>query len=447
MIENLIDSFLLIDQIKKRKRLTYENGEVVWLNKNKHDNYYTLKDSSLRQRNNDEDIVLTNRKEQILIPYLMGSSNHTNISENFTRENSYKVDTFQSKSFSQNKLSYFRLLIPIKKRLDFFTTIQYDTINSISFIISGKEFHFYQESHNNQKYLIIDSANKLKHDKFSDNCFAILLSYAFITGDFFQGEKYYFAYDNNQMKMPVDYLFDSFRESLFSVLRPICTNPHAYRIENIEMSELEKVSKEQFASICEKCLVDVDFRILLLQIIEASQATLLTSAFMLAVCLEELVEIFLSDNEKRKTLDEKEKIIFCDAIEKLKKIQCNSEKEKVFLNSILTKVHDLGKNESNMKKIYNLYKNIDLTAREKEALKNRNKLLHGTLPEIKGVKLDSEKLIDKAYWYLQLRLYTLVTLAVLKNVGFTNKILNHYSLNEKAIGFFQLSESNYRNMD
>jgi hypothetical protein len=446
MTDKLTDTFLLIDQIKKSKRFTYENSEVCSLRKSKEDNYFILKDSSIKQRNNDENIILKNRNVQISIPYFLDYSNHTIVSESVTRKNSYKVDSFKSVEFDEKKEAFFRLLIPIKRSLDFFTTIEYDTVSHSSFIIFEKHFDFYEVSDNNKKYLVLESKDKFDFEKFAETSFSILLSYAFLTGDFFQGEQYYFCYDNQQMKTPVCYSFNAFRESISSILRPICTNPHAYDVKNVNMSEFEKVSKRQFASLCEKSVKSTEFRMLLLQIIEASKATLLTSTFMLAVCLEELVEIFLLEQDKQKTLDIQEQMVYADVIEYLEQIECKTEKGTIFLNTILSQVHNLGKNASNMQKIYSLFKDTKLTSREKEALKNRNKLLHGTLPVIKGVKLDSINKIDKAYWYLQLRLYTLVTLAVLNNVGFSNKVLNHYSFYEKAIGFFELNELKYRNV-
>ena len=425
MIENLTETFLLIDQIKERKKVTYENGEVAWLSKNKERNSYILKDSSLNVRSKDENIILKNRSTKITIPYFLNYTNHTNTAESNTRENTYIVDSFKSTDLDEKKATYYRLLIPIKKKLDFFTTLQYDTISHTSFDIFKRKFEFYEVSNKNIKYLVIESQNKFEFDDFSETCFSILLSYAFLTGDFFQGEKYYFSYENNEMKTPSSYSFNVFRESISSVLRPICTNPHAYGVKNIEMKELEKVSKQQFSLLCEKSIENTDFRILLLQIIEASKATLLTSTFMLAVCLEELVEMFLLEHEKRKKLDNEERKIYLDIISFLKQVECKSEKDKSLLNTITSQVHNIGKNASNMQKIFRLFKDCDLTKREKEALKSRNKLLHGELPEIKGVKLTSENSIEKAYWYLQLRLYTLVTMAILKNIGFENKIINH----------------------
>ncbi len=446
MSHDLTNTFRKLDQIRRKKRLTYNNGEVAWLMKDKEGGSFTLKDGSFKIRHDEIDIILKNRSAEIKIPYLLSYSVQTTIKDSVIRENTYKVSSFKSTDFNEEQKAFYRLLVPVKKRLDFFNTLQYDTISRTSFDVFKRKFDFYEITDNKLKYLVIESRNEREFARFSDECFSVLLCYAFLTGDFFQGENYYFSYDDAEMKTPNSYSFNAFRGSVFSILRPICINPHAYDIEGVEMEELEPVSKKQFSVLVEKSISNVDFRMLLLQVIEASNATLVTSTFMLAVCLEEMVELFLQEDEKHKRLGDEEQRIYTDLISYLGQINYQSEEAKSLLSAFKSQIHNIGKNASNMQKIYSLFKGFNLTRREKEALKNRNKLLHGTLPEIKGVSMDSENNVDKAYWYLQQRLYTLVSMVILKNIGFKNKILNHYSLNERAIGFFELEESSYRDL-
>jgi hypothetical protein len=444
MDDKLINSFSLIEYIEKNKQYTYVNGEIAKLSKS--DKTFILNDESIVHRCDDNDIILSSTTETIIIPYFLSHSSSMNVSENISQKNSYDVCEFHSNNFDSNNHLYFRLFIPIEKRLDFFTTIEYDTTSQTSFELNKFHFKFYQLTYKKELFLVIESNDNLKYEMFSDYCFSILLSYGFISGNFYQGFKYFISYDNSQLINPIGYSFNSFRDSTFSVLKPICTNPHSYSIKNISSSELIKLSKQQFSNLCEKSISNLKFRMLLLQMIEASKATLITSTFMLAVCLEELVEIFLTDKDTSKTLKNEEQKIFENILKSLENIKCSNKIEKEFLGLITSKVHDIAKNSSNIQKIYKLFEGINLNVKEKEVLINRNKLLHGSLPQIKGVKLDTEKKIDKAYWYLQLRLYTLVSSVILKKVGYTNKVLNHYSFYENAIGFFELNELSYRDL-
>jgi hypothetical protein len=441
-------TFQLIDTLKDKIDCLYTNGESCVLTETGES--YELQDDTLYNWSEYENIKLKTERGNIIIPYFLSYRLSRSLSMEWNKfSNSYYVTSFLSENFDKEDLGFYRLIIPINKSLDFYTTIEYDEILNLSFTIENFPFSFLQKEHKGQKFLIIESFHEFIFSEFSEFCFSILISYGFLTGDFFQGKKYFVKYENSDLIKPIAYYFNSFRETIHSTLRPICTNPYAYKSIEENNIDLPKLSKKEFSSLCEKTTRDSKFRTILLQIIEATKVSLLMSSFILAVCLEELTVLFLTNKAKEKKLSEEETNIFNKVISFIEDLgKTEDTKQSGLYNDLKSKLNELATKKSNMQKILSLFYNtgIEISSKEKEALKNRNKLLHGSIPDIKGVKLDTMQKIDTAYWYLQLRLYTLISSLILKKIGYKGKVLNHYCRYEQAIGFFSLGESFYKDL-
>lgn len=461
----LTKSFSLLSKLTKSKwtDTSYLDGEKIEIIKQQKG--YKLSDSNINRKKNFKNTEITTQFGQLEILDIGSCSSYRSFGKDkVVFENTYSINSFKLKNFSQTSNSYFRLVIPINKEPNFFTSIEeslisilyktrkHNTKNSIKIPIGVNNYDLYEFKPNDQTlFLIIDSHQEHSCELFSETCFSILLSFGFITGTFYQGDKFYFEYENSELKSPISFKFDSFRETISSVTHPISSNPYVPAIpeeHRLKLGEIKKITHLNFSKLCELCFKNIDFRIIILQVIESTKASLITSAFMMAVCIEELSSLILKKEDIARTLndDEKRFVNLLNSFFKQKDLINNSNNE--LANQIKCDVSFRAKKNSNKEQLIKVFNKLEipLNKREQEAIENRNKLLHGECPEIKGIKINNQDDIDKAYLYLYPSLYTLVCAAILKYIGYNDKIYNQCKFYEESTGYFITDEKYYKEL-
>ena len=132
-------TFQLIDTLKDKTDCLYTNGESCVLTETGES--YELQDDTFYNRSEYENIKLKTERGNIIIPYFLSYRLSRSLSMEWNKfSNSYYVTSFLSENFDKEDLGFYRLIIPINKSLDFYTTIEYDEILNLSFTIENFPF-------------------------------------------------------------------------------------------------------------------------------------------------------------------------------------------------------------------------------------------------------------------------------------------------------------------
>jgi hypothetical protein len=150
----------------------------------------------------------------ILESVFLGNYNLSTLSGN--------VDRFHSIGFYENAKYYYRLVIPLKKKLDFHyqiektsfkTDLGYFSQSSTTAIIDGESMHAYCiNNEKNQNYFVIESNIKQTIDQFINKANAIKLG--ILSGYYVGNNGYFFAYTNKIMSQPKHFRYIALRDSI-----------------------------------------------------------------------------------------------------------------------------------------------------------------------------------------------------------------------------------------
>lgn len=274
----------------------------------------------------------------------------------------------------------------------------------------------------------------MAYEVFADYSYSLLVSFGYVTGLFPQNEGYFFSYDTIEMNKPKQFLYSEFRDSIYSFYHPIYSNAHGYIRDNKtaekEQKDLRVMTTNEFSLLCQKVHANSEFLAILLLILESSTSSLLVMPSGFSIALEGLTELFVRENEdkiapiKNKTHAEN---LRDELLELL-----NSHIENIGEDA----VHIISKKILNVNQPTNRDKLIKpfellgfiLTEDDKKAINHRNDFLHGkiTLSE------SDDSIGEKKTYHVALRLYTLLSVLILKPIGYDNKIVNYPKIHEIA---------------
>ena len=371
------------------------------------------------------------------------------------------INEFCSENFNSTKNLFQRLIIPTKKKIDFIFNLEslpyvtvYKNIKShlgfarIRLKIDNKTtidvFHIHIKE-NGEYYLFIDSLNKCSAEIFEQYCFSILITLGFLSGQFIQDEGYFFSSHTKKYESIIQLKYSTFRNSIYSSYQPVYTNSYGFIEDKIHAKRLYEtinpISLSTFEKLTDLIYGNIQFRSVLLLIIESMNSSLMVMSTGLSVALEGLTSQICEENEK--TLAP----IKSKAIAKKVRSELNSTilPYKGYKDSngnividddgfeILTKkINDINQltNAAKLTKPFSVL-GLNISDYDKKIISHRNDFLHGRL----NLTVDSKTHpdydnIDKKVFHISLKLYTLNCMLILKNVGHIGKILNYPKIHD-----------------
>jgi len=264
-----------------------------------------------------------------------------------------------------------------------------------------------------------------------------------------QDEGYFFAYDSSDLKIPNHTHYSELRNSITSPYTPIYSNAYGYLHDKVPHKTADQIyrslrvlSLDEFSRLCQWAHRSIEFSSILLLIIEACSSSLLVMPTGLSVALEGLTNLISKDNEEALApIGDKQKVRKVRA-ELAVIISANAEGiSDDGLKILKSRVENINQltNKAKLTKPFELLK-FRLEDEDKKAIEHRNDFLHGrfTLTPDKDLQETNNQI-----YYVALRLYTLVSVLVLKSIGYDNKIVN-YPMIHNSIFKKKLDEDYFR---
>lgn len=366
------------------------------------------------------------------------------------------INSFGNASAQNFSEMYLRLIIPIGRKLRLNNDYQSrgfiidykQKLGLLILEINQKPFHFFEVKYGEKDYLVIDCIEKYSLAEFQNCCQTILLTYAFISGDYHSDEGYFLGFDDASLEIPKHILFHTFSESHYDLNSAFTTNAYfGLDLENIKRDEKgfidEETRKEQFKdimffpssvfnNICQIAIVNEKiFRSLLLLIFNQA-STLEMKIPIQYVAIEALTgAIIKKGNSELKPIPENN--VANQLIGKLKKDtetflkENNIQIEDNDLIPPLFKRLDSLNAPTNTDKLSKPFAEVGYTIsdEEKKIIKLRDTFLHGSIKSFGTLEDDF-----KGLFYISLKLHFLTCILLLKNAGFEGRIINYPKLYE-----------------
>lgn len=346
-----------------------------------------------------------------------------------------EVGVIKSKEFSEKKKQYQRLIIPVKKKISFFfiiedRTFETPTLHSRGCVRANFENYFIDifpyTDKEKKDFLILDCPVKISHDEFGDAAFACLVTLGYLTGKLTQNEGVYFSYSKKEMIIPTALKFSSFRPSINSMHHPVSSNPYGFKVRGRKGDRLNKkmnpISEIEFSKLCQLVFNKTDLRAALLLLMEVLKESIFTMAAGMAVILETLTNLYAKENPDYFIYVKQPKI--SSAILKELRFVITNHKAEIgdVTEKLIDKVNQINQvsNKIKLSKPFELLGFI-LNEDDKRIIERRNDLLHGRLSL--NYDDDIEK-ADSELYLIATKLYTLVNVLILKQIGFSGYIIN-----------------------
>lgn len=343
--------------------------------------------------------------------------------------------------------AYFKTIIPISRGFNWHSIFDDDIVDLdsgksvrglITVTIDSVSIELYSFKHNNQNYLVLEANTELDLETFDNYCWSMLIAVAFINGQLWQGDQYYFSYQDSDMKEFDAWSYERRRDSITSIYPAITSNPHSWMKGSDDAQQYNDGSLLDMDKICLSKLCqwihDKDMhKSIALLIIESKVASLLLMPAGFAIAIEGLATLFeLKEGEKVKPISNKEK--GKEFVNKLLEVLHDYEGDKHFVDvEILeTNISQNVNRATNRERLLIPFKllDIEISQDDRMALDYRNDLLHGNVI--------LEPIVRKKYEMntteLSMRLMTLANAIVMKNIGYRGRILNHVKLQEQSMG-------------
>lgn len=405
---------------------------------------------------------------------------------NFNYRRLKKVAIFNISSISTVKNSFykkerlFRVILPLSKEVRLF-----GNFTGWSFKIDGKRyletlmklkisnlnFDFYTCKREGQFYFVIDSNQKQDYHNFMRFVNTVLLSYAFLKGEYHGEQAYIFSYSNKKFENPKSLKTVLLGGGMYDGFLIHTTNP--YNIEKFRNQTAFKKNKngdvitsndflkkymvefpaENFSKLCE--LIESKGGILRSVILFVSNhsTTLEMKIPILFVALENITKALagrhvsipkLINSQKIENEIKKEIKVIVKNINKIKRENLplnftDIEKKEYNTNfeRIITKFHNYN-NGTNNKKLIEPFSLLNYKLSEEEEnliLVDRNKFLHGD--DFADVNINHEYEFRELF-HISMKLQKLIAILLLKSSGYNGYILNNAKIYE------YISEKNIR---
>ena len=346
-----------------------------------------------------------------------------------------EIGVIKSKEFSEKRKLYQRLVIPIKEKVSFFSILEgrrfeTSTLHSKECVRSNlKGFHldiFIYQDEMKSTFIFIDSSIKISHIEFSDAAFACLVTLGYLTGSLMQNEGVYFNYQTKEMNIPTAIKFTSFRPSTNSMYHPLSSNPYGFGVRGKIGDKLYKLmkplSEEAFSKLCFKVYTNSDLRAVLLMMMEVFKGSIFTMAVGMAVILETITNLFSIENPDYFVYIKQPKV--SSAILNELRMVITSHKAEIgdIETKLIERINQINQvsNKIKLTKPFEML-GFELNEDDKKVIERRNDLLHGRLSLNYGNDIEKS---DNEIYLIATKLYTLINVLILKQVGFSGYIIN-----------------------
>lgn len=364
------------------------------------------------------------------------------------------VGEINDRGFSEKRKRYQRLIIPISKKLSFFFKIQdriYDTPTHrvrgcIRANFEDKYLDIYSYSGVDKKnYLILECPFKVSHEEFADRAFSCLVSIGYLTGKFIQGEGVYFSYSTISMELPIAVKFSNLRASVDSIHYPITSNPYGFNVKgskgDLLLNKMKEISENEFSTLCLKVYQNIDLRASILLLLDVLKESVFTMATGMAVILESLTNIYNKEKPEY-FIYVKDQKLSKKILNELRQVVRNYQSELgEHTGRFLASIDRLNQipNSAKLSRPFELL-GIRLNKNDMKAISRRNDLLHGRL------SLDTsndEISADRELYFVATKLYTLINVLILKQVGYSGYIIN-WPVYNNQVHKYKLGEAVFR---
>jgi len=362
---------------------------------------------------------------------------------------SSEVDFFSTKGFSTPAKYYYRLIVPLEKKLNFFFQIQrhsffedfgFHRADGTQATIDGDLLDISVFPDNDKKYyLAIDTTIKQPFETFSNKAHAVINGLGLLSGYMAGDAGWYFAYTKKEMSEPVHWCRNAMRDSIQGFYTPVNTNPHAW-VHNRSAADkiykadiLKPVSAAVFSNLCQKLYSSIDFSASVLLMLESSVASLVFMPGGYAIVLESLADQIVDKTTSglapmNKALSKKVRKKLSEIIQ----LEC-AHLPKENQDILLGKISNLNQvtNKSRLRLPFDLL-GIQLNDLDLKLIDTRNDFLHGRIPDLTDAGDDrTNERRNKDLYYASVRFYTLLCRLILTWIGYDNYILNHAKIQEK----------------
>lgn len=367
---------------------------------------------------------------------------------------------------------FYRIILPIPKRVRLhgnFTGWTYSVDGKqmsetlIKMDINDKEFHFYPINKDGH-FIVIDSISKQNLEGFLKIANSILLSYAFIKGDYFGEEAFVFSYKDATLEMPSSLKTIILGGGNYNGFPVHTTNPYSIlalktdtkykkdlngKITGIDNTGFNKYMvefpSESLSNLAQLICNEGGILRTVILLVSNNSASFEIKIPMLFVALENITRVLTGGDKAPPKLIETPEIIA-----DLKKIVKASTKE---ISQIEKKYLDSSKNEFEVKEYKSTFERIrgkfhgfnngtnnkklaepylkfgyKLSSEEEKLIfVERNKFLHGE--DFMSLE-DSFELEFRELFHISMRLHKLITVLLLKKSSFSGYIINNPKLYE-----------------
>jgi len=359
-----------------------------------------------------------------------------------------EVDFFHTAGFRKTAAYYYRLIVPLEKKMDihfqlarriFVNDFGISSSEGTQATISGDilQVCLFQDD-KKKHYLVIESKLKQPFEDFSNKVHAVINGLGFLTGHLAGNAGWYFAYVKNDLQTAAHFYHCPMRDSIHGFYTPVNTNPSAWVHNRAEAKRLhdlkflKPVSNEVFSNLCQQLHDSVTFSAAILLMLEASVASLVFMPGGYAIVLESLAD-YMSPEEKedlapmKPALSRKVRQRLTAVINE----ECAgiSEANRKILLGKIVHINQVT-NKSRLRAPFERMK-IPLNEKDDELISTRNDFLHGRIPDLTESgedRPDTRK--NKDLYYASVRFYTLLSRLILAWVGYDNYVLNHAKIQE-----------------
>ncbi|MGN6178810.1 MAG: hypothetical protein ACTHNW_06495 [Mucilaginibacter sp.] len=355
-----------------------------------------------------------------------------------------------SKGFSKTRPYYFQVIIPTRKKLDiyfsverhsFATDLGFTSITGTCADFAGDHLQLCIFEHDHEYYISIDAAEKQAYGLFSKKVHALKNAIGYLTGFLPADAGWFFAYTKQNKQKPVHLYHTEWRNSVISMYQPLYANPFGYTDHKkiaqriYDNYTLRTLSNQELNTLCQRLYDSQSFTGIIILMLEASVASLLFMPGGFAIAMESLADLITGP------VKEKLAPIKTPALSKHVRKACAeiirtacADLPQADVSVLLGRIDQLNQvtNKSRLRQPFEQL-GIPLSEADLYILQTRNDFLHGRIPDVTGAgEGRSEQRRSLDLYYAALRFYTLLNRLILKWIGYDNYVLNHPKLNERT---------------
>lgn len=360
------------------------------------------------------------------------------------------VSRIHTKGYSEKKAYHYRLIIPLDNELNFHFNIEQASFSSDLGYSSrcATKANIDDETieicciyrtvgKRKEHFLVIDSDKKQTFEEFSHKTNSVKIGLGYLSGYYAGNQGYFFCYDSKNKKTPKHFRFLELRDSIKSSYKPVYSNSHGY-LHRDERAEhyyklLRPVSISEFSRLSQRLHDSLDFSSAVMIILESSVASLLLMPGGYAIALEAISDLIIGKEKlkmapiKDQPTAKKIRKAFKETVDSYKSIISPDD-----LKTLHSKIEQFNQmtNKARLRAPFDILK-FKLEDEDLKILETRNDFLHGRVPDItnEGLSRTTER-INKDLYYSAVKFYTLLSILILKWVGYDNKIVNLPKLHE-----------------